>query len=59
MSKPHKCLARRYSDQMICEACGLIWDVNDSEPPTCHKSERRTVRVERAEDRVLLDRIEP
>lgn len=31
----HKCHARRYLDQMICVPCGLIWDVNDPEPPKC------------------------
>lgn len=30
-----KCLARQHSDQMICHQCGLVWDVNDPEPPVC------------------------
>ncbi len=34
MSNP-ACTARQHSDQMICEACGLQWDVNDPEPPKC------------------------
>jgi len=38
MSKAHHCNARRYGDQMICAPCGLIWDVNDPEPPACRKS---------------------
>lgn len=29
------CQARQYSDQMICERCGYIWDTNDIDPPTC------------------------
>lgn len=29
------CKARQYSDQMLCDACGLAWDVNDPEPPRC------------------------
>ena len=29
------CLARQYSDQMLCGICGLAWDVNDPEPPEC------------------------
>lgn len=29
------CLARQHSDQMICHQCGLVWDVNDPEPPVC------------------------
>lgn len=28
-------LARRHNDQMMCHHCGLVWDVNDPEPPTC------------------------
>lgn len=30
-----RCLARQHGDQMICADCGLVWDVNDPEPPTC------------------------
>lgn len=29
------CDARQYSDQMLCDTCGLQWDVNDPEPPEC------------------------
>jgi hypothetical protein len=29
------CKARQYSDQMMCSACGLQWDVTDPEPPAC------------------------
>lgn len=32
------CEAKQYSDQMICGACGLSWDVNDQEPPDCKKT---------------------
>lgn len=32
------CQARQYSDQMICGACGLQWDVNDFDPPDCKKT---------------------
>jgi hypothetical protein len=32
-----KCEARQYSDQMNCTKCGLIWDMNDHEPPRCGK----------------------
>lgn len=28
------CKATQHSDQMMCP-CGLAWDVNDPEPPTC------------------------
>ena len=30
------CKARQHSDQMICDACGLQWDVNDIDPPECN-----------------------
>lgn len=30
-----KCQARQHSDQMICHKCGLVWDMNDPEPPVC------------------------
>ena len=33
------CLARQHSDQMICMKCGLVWDVNDPEPPECKRDE--------------------
>lgn len=36
--KDRTCQARQYSDQMICGACGLQWDVNDTEPPECPKT---------------------
>ena len=37
-----KCLARQHSDQMICHQCGLVWDVNDPEPPVCLGQQRST-----------------
>lgn len=30
-----ECKARQYSDQMMCDYCGLAWDVNDHDPPDC------------------------
>lgn len=36
------CLARVYGSQTICAACGLNWDTNDAEPPTCGKVDRRS-----------------
>jgi len=36
-----QCEARRHSDQMICEWCGLVWDVDDDDPPTCPKEHPR------------------
>lgn len=29
------CKARQYSDQMLCDRCGLQWDVNDPDKPEC------------------------
>lgn len=40
--RPHACQARQYSDQMVCAACGLAWDMNDPEPPACKDIDRRT-----------------
>lgn len=34
-SKPLSCEARQISDQLRCEKCNLLWDMNDPEPPTC------------------------
>lgn len=34
MNAPAICQATQHSDQMLC-SCGLAWDVNDPEPPTC------------------------
>jgi hypothetical protein len=31
----NKCSATQVSDQMVCTPCGLVWDVNDHEPPQC------------------------
>lgn len=33
-----RCKARQYSDQMACE-CGLVWDMNDPDPPMCRDSQ--------------------
>ena len=32
-----KCQARQHSDQMICHKCGLVWDMNDPDPPVCRR----------------------
>ena len=31
------CAARQHSDQMCCEECDLVWDMNDPHPPHCKK----------------------
>jgi len=47
MSKRNNCFARQYSDQMICSACGLVWDLNDPEPPACAKIDGRTKKIKK------------
>jgi hypothetical protein len=42
------CLARQYSDQMLCGLCGLAWDVNDPEPPECETVDHRLRSVKSA-----------
>lgn len=32
-----KCHARRQNDQMHCNKCGLLWDINDPDPPKCNQ----------------------
>ena len=34
--KNRECEARQYSDQMMCNKCGLQWDINDDDPPLCN-----------------------
>lgn len=34
-----KCKITQYSDQVLCAACGDRWDVNDSFPPVCRRSD--------------------
>jgi len=49
------CLARVYGSQTICAACGLNWDTNDAEPPSCGKVDRRS-KIARA---VLREDVKP
>lgn len=35
MSRLIGCMARQQSDQMRCEVCNLVWDVNDPDQPEC------------------------
>lgn len=30
-----RCKAMQMSDQKVCRACNLVWDMNDPEPPEC------------------------
>lgn len=29
------CEAIQQSDQKVCNRCGLVWDMNDPDPPPC------------------------
>lgn len=46
------CEARQYSDQMLCDRCGLQWDVNDPEPPECSRQSPQERRREYADERL-------
>lgn len=48
MGEVSRCKARQYSDQMMCGQCGLTWDMNDPEPPTCGEEARRQHQENRA-----------
>lgn len=34
----HDCAARRHPESMRCAPCGLSWDADDPEPPTCPRT---------------------
>ena len=52
--KRHNCHARQESDQMRCVPCGLVWDMNDPEPPECRKNIKRAIaRVAKVEADIL------
>jgi hypothetical protein len=35
-----RCAASQRSDQMLCDECGIGWDMNDPYPPACGKTGR-------------------
>jgi len=37
-----KCEAVQHSDQMVCDACALAWDMNDPAPPECENARLNT-----------------
>jgi len=39
------CVAHQESDQKVCEKCGLVWDMNDSNPPFCGEVYRKSSRA--------------
>lgn len=34
-ARPRNCQAQRQANEMRCARCGLLWDLNDPEPPAC------------------------
>ena len=34
-NRPPNCKAYERGDQWFCDRCGLIWDLNDDDPPEC------------------------
>jgi len=39
------CEAVQKSDQMYCDKCGLVWDVNDPYPPACVRAGDTAIRM--------------
>lgn len=52
MAKP--CYATQHSDQMICPYCGLVWDINDPEPPECRRDELPASRTPLKQQSVVM-----
>lgn len=40
MSLRTGCSARQYSDEMHCHKCGLVWGLNDPDPPECQPKQK-------------------
>ena len=48
------CNARQYSDQMVCDKCGLEWDVNDPDAPACKTKQQRALTwIDRIRSKVI------
>lgn len=43
------CEAKQMSDQMVCDFCEQVWDVNDPEPPQCRWQSLRSIQAEAVE----------
>lgn len=48
------CKARQVNDQMICRACGFVWDITDPEPPECAPRKQSVPRRRQRIPRFLL-----
>ena len=35
MNSRTNCQARVLGDQYHCDRCGVVWDINDQDPPDC------------------------
>ncbi len=47
MPEPDACEAIQYSDQMRCDRCNLIWDMNDCDKPDCLTDEQLSAETAR------------
>lgn len=54
--KRWECEARQCSDQKVCDRCGLVWDMNDTDPPDCRPIEE--TRREKGPNRLAKLRVE-
>lgn len=34
------CKAYERGDQWFCDDCGLVWDINDDDPPPCQQQDK-------------------
>jgi len=40
------CRKKRQGDQWYCSKCGLVWDINDANPPKCGSKPTRAERLQ-------------
>ena len=45
LDRPAGCKARLWSDEWVCTACRLRWDMHDTEPPACNPEKHNSARV--------------
>lgn len=57
MRKKCSCDAQQHSDQMICAPCGLVWDINDPEPPECGCRGQRGINEAYEKHKAFLEKI--
>jgi len=52
-----KCEAVQHSDQMVCDACALAWDMNDPAPPECENARLRDALKEVADGEIYPQQV--